>query len=643
MIKHLLSFVVLCATINLIAYGFTQYGLNGITTTGTNENLSIDPNGTGETDITGNTNITGNMSVDNSATGAASMSMVSSNTTTDTVNFGDTDSGTVGQLIYDHVANDFSYTIGGSADEVVIDADGIGLGGVTNPTSILDAKLAGDTDGIILESSASANTVVDLGQNAAGDGTLTLDNDSGTSGVFLSANETLAQDSYFRYQLAVGKTVAAYSLDVFDSNIYVARFDGSNSVGTGVRINSSATGGDEWAMVSAADGSSAVAGSFGLYNFDTIGYRLIVESTGEVGIGTNDPEFPLDLIGTSQTMLRIQSANSSDTVIRLDNTASGGDDWRIHSAATFGTTAAAGSFAIINADTGAGMTIGSTGAMCVDCGGSEANNSAAANLHVKGDGALRLQHDSGSGSHADFISDGVGDLTISADDSNVAANTDIIIKADNTVIANGNTDGWTFGSLVSGVGPHYMYGGVTAGEPILHLQTTNTNLPVFRMQNNGGDYVQMYNNDGELQLQLLDVLGLNTLTTVARFDDNNGSYLLINQTNNTADICTTTAGTGIKLLSLCSSSERYKKNIVDLSDEVSEKIYDLRPVQFDWKNTDKHDYGLIAEEVDEHLPELVPKNDKGQPESVNYKHLVSLLIKEVQKLEARVAELEAQL
>lgn len=96
-------------------------------------------------------------------------------------------------------------------------------------------------------------------------------------------------------------------------------------------------------------------------------------------------------------------------------------------------------------------------------------------------------------------------------------------------------------------------------------------------------------------------------------------------------------------LGTVSSSERYKENIDDLSDD-SEIIYDLRPVKFNYK---KHPqvpaWGLIAEEVDGVFPQLVVYDDEGLPETIKYHDLVPLMLNEIQKLNARIKELESKL
>jgi hypothetical protein len=93
------------------------------------------------------------------------------------------------------------------------------------------------------------------------------------------------------------------------------------------------------------------------------------------------------------------------------------------------------------------------------------------------------------------------------------------------------------------------------------------------------------------------------------------------------------------LVTKASSSKRYKDNIEDL-DINTENIYDLRPVSFDWKSNGKSDFGFIAEEVHEILPELTIYDDKNRPEAVKYKQLAILMLEELKKLRSEVKELK---
>jgi Chaperone of endosialidase len=72
----------------------------------------------------------------------------------------------------------------------------------------------------------------------------------------------------------------------------------------------------------------------------------------------------------------------------------------------------------------------------------------------------------------------------------------------------------------------------------------------------------------------------------------------------------------------------------------------LRPVTFLYKSEyDKGprtlQYGLIAEEVAKVYPELVAYDNDGQPYTVRYQYITTMLLNEVQK-QYRKAEAEAQ-
>ena len=71
--------------------------------------------------------------------------------------------------------------------------------------------------------------------------------------------------------------------------------------------------------------------------------------------------------------------------------------------------------------------------------------------------------------------------------------------------------------------------------------------------------------------------------------------------------------------------------------EASERLLELRPVTFRYRKAFRGgekplQFGLIAEEVAQVFPELVVYDERGEPETVKYHLLTSLLLNEVQKL-----------
>jgi hypothetical protein len=96
----------------------------------------------------------------------------------------------------------------------------------------------------------------------------------------------------------------------------------------------------------------------------------------------------------------------------------------------------------------------------------------------------------------------------------------------------------------------------------------------------------------------------------------------------------------ITALSLTETSTvTLKDNIRPLEPQLS-IIQTLRPSRFQWKNSHKEDIGLIAEWVDTIYPELVDKDDEGNPIGIHYTKLTVVLIKAVQELTEEVNRLK---
>jgi len=96
-------------------------------------------------------------------------------------------------------------------------------------------------------------------------------------------------------------------------------------------------------------------------------------------------------------------------------------------------------------------------------------------------------------------------------------------------------------------------------------------------------------------------------------------------------------GDGLALVGYCSSSKRYKKDIVDLPDNYS--VDSLRPVRFNWKSDGSEDIGLIAEEVNEIMPAMVT-HLSGKIQGVRYNSMVVIAFAEIKRLKAKVATQE---
>jgi len=91
-----------------------------------------------------------------------------------------------------------------------------------------------------------------------------------------------------------------------------------------------------------------------------------------------------------------------------------------------------------------------------------------------------------------------------------------------------------------------------------------------------------------------------------------------------------------------SSDQRLKDNIVD-APSASDDIDAIQVRSFDWKADGSHQkYGMIAQELQTVAPEVVSvPEDPEEMMGVDYSKLVPMMLKEIQSLRARVAQLES--
>jgi hypothetical protein len=89
-------------------------------------------------------------------------------------------------------------------------------------------------------------------------------------------------------------------------------------------------------------------------------------------------------------------------------------------------------------------------------------------------------------------------------------------------------------------------------------------------------------------------------------------------------------------LGVVASSARYKTGIRNLTD-ASDRLGQLHPVSYQYKTEPgvTH-FGLIAEEVDRVMPELVVRDEENRPETVQYHELIPLLLQQRNEQQARL-------
>ena len=105
------------------------------------------------------------------------------------------------------------------------------------------------------------------------------------------------------------------------------------------------------------------------------------------------------------------------------------------------------------------------------------------------------------------------------------------------------------------------------------------------------------------------------------------------------------------IVAFSTSDIRFKENVTPIQDAVS-KIKTLRGVEFDWKPLTKkqkkklhgnegHDVGVIAQEVEKVLPEVVQTRKSGY-KAVKYEKMIPLLIESIKEQQEQIEELKKE-
>ena len=91
------------------------------------------------------------------------------------------------------------------------------------------------------------------------------------------------------------------------------------------------------------------------------------------------------------------------------------------------------------------------------------------------------------------------------------------------------------------------------------------------------------------------------------------------------------------------SSLKFKENVAPIEDPIG-TVMNIRGVTFDWKQNGKKDYGFIAEEVNQVMPEIVFEDDSPTGvSSMDYQKIVPVLIEAIKSQQTKIDSLENKL
>ena len=179
----------------------------------------------------------------------------------------------------------------------------------------------------------NATTSSGLVTSADNSGSLQLATNNGTTAVTIDTSQNVG----------IGTTTMTRQLNIGNS---------SNAVGIG--FQNTGTSGKNWSIFSTNAGSSVGGGNLGFYNDTDTAYRMIIDGSGRVGIGTTTPS----------NRLVVQDSDTTGTAVNIINTSSGGYNWNIFSCGSAANIDSVGSLAFRDSTNGSTrMAITSAGRM----------------------------------------------------------------------------------------------------------------------------------------------------------------------------------------------------------------------------------------------------------------------------------------
>jgi hypothetical protein len=138
-----------------------------------------------------------------------------------------------------------------------------------------------------------------------------------------------------------------------------------------------------------------------------------------------------------------------------------------------------------------------------------------------------------------------------------------------------------------------------------------------------------------------------------RLESVEGTTTLAGQVQLTSGIPSTSVSTGSLVVQggVGISGTLYVQNLIETSsiafkedvnalDNSLDSILQLTGVSYVRKNTKEKEVGFIAEQVNTVIPELVSKDENGNPYGVNYSKLTAYLVEAIKDLQNQINELK---
>lgn len=352
---------------------------------------------------------------------------------------------------------------------------------------------------------------------------------------------------------------------------------------------------------------------FSHYNGSSWSEKLRITTAGEVGIGTNNPNYgQLEISDTShgtRKVLAMSTKDGSNTPRAFIEYTTASDDQKVVFNSSFSTGSGYADWSFLNGNVGIGT---SSSAAPVHV---QRNGTAVSGVDAQTVATFQSTGSSGSSSYIGILGGSTGSTGQAgihfgdADDSDVGQ---IIYRnTDNSMAFVTNT---TERMRID-----------TSGFVLIGTDTSGGDGASFKPRASGS--------------------GTTTQLLFNRADTTNTGYPLLFENNGTqvGSISHTNTATAFNT----SSDYRLKENVVTLSG-ATERLKQLKPSRFNFiANPNTTVDGFLAHEVQDIVPEAITGakdavDDEGNPvyQGIDQSKLVPLLVATIQELEARIAALE---
>jgi hypothetical protein len=427
---------------------------------------------------------------------------------------------------------------------------------------------------------------------------------------------------------------------------------------------SGGTGGNDWSLLGNA-GTTATSNFLGTTDNKSLrirtnnNQRMIVDSTGYVGIGTTSPLSKLHIASSSPVVLTLERTTSLNSVIEYKNSNVG---------SMFAGLSPSNNFGIgVTDNLGSGsavVTVTPTGYVGI--------GTIVPTRALDINGVMQLSSSGNAATQADILFDNAGSIAASqsnlyfTSDGDGNGSGDIIFKtgAESTssstelmrVRSTGNVGiGTATPTFSIGKGLNISGSAGVLNDAVIRLSETSSSLGNMEIRSTArgtsGNRLEI----GE---------GSDIFMVIRSDDDAGGSTLRGNVGIGTSapseklEVCgnvkvignisasgTVLGGQGIS----CSSDIRYKKDITPLPNALT-SVMKLQGVNYNWKVnefpekhfTDTKQIGFIAQDLEKIYPEMVFTDEKGF-KSVDYSRLTPVLVEAIKEQQKQIKELQDRL